>query len=90
MLVKDLQYFFSLLPPSFLPLPLSLQGGALDVGLRPTKLPPLQISITAPKKCLLRHPFGAVIHKGEKGKRGGREEREKVAKKVGNRCQKVH
>ena len=50
------------------------------MGLRPTKLTPLQISITAPKKCLLRHPFGAVIHKGEKGKRGGREEREKVAK----------
>ena len=29
---------------------------------------------------LSRQPFGAVIHKGEKGKRGGREEREKVAK----------
>ena len=46
----------------------------------PQNYNPLQISITAPKKCQVRQPFGAVIHKGEKGKRGGREEREKVAK----------
>ena len=44
---------FSLFSPLLfsLFLSLSLQGGTLDVGLRPTKLPPLQISITAPKKC---------------------------------------
>ena len=58
------------------------------MGLRPTKLPPLQISITARKKCRDRQPFCAVIQKG-RFRLEGEGSKERKCKKVDVGCKKV-